>query len=122
MTASGVPGASARFFASASACRSNQKGNSTVVDRYLVVFGHDAHGNPRASRFAEHEAGLAIKAAQSFGYRTLQLTDAGLAQRLVPGNVFARGEAFIRRVSRARFEQLAAVAKNAARRTDSAGR
>ena len=39
---------------------------------HLVVFGYDAHGNPRASRFREADAAVAIKAAHTLGYQTLQ--------------------------------------------------
>ena len=89
---------------------------------HLVVFGHDTDGNPRACRFPEADAAIAIKAAHTLGYRTLQLGDAELAQELPLGNVFARGAAFIRRTSRRRFERLVAAADDSAGHTTSARR
>ena len=56
---------------------------------YVVVFGLDGNGRPHAACFAEHDAALAIKAARYLGYRSLQIADAGLAEVLPRGNVFA---------------------------------
>ncbi len=75
---------------------------------YLVVFGFDPDGKPRAARFAEGNAELAIKAANLLGYRTVRLADAALAGALPEGNVFARGNGFVRRVSRSVFDKLGA--------------
>ena len=86
------------------------------------MFGYDAHGNPRACRFREADAAVAIKAAHTLGYRTLQLADAQLAQELPLGNVFVRGPAFIRRTSRRRFERLVAAADDSAGHATSARR
>jgi hypothetical protein len=86
-----------------------------VSNRYLVVFGHDPDGNPRACRFTEREAALASKAARALGYRTLQLTDPELANQLPLGSVFVRGPAFIRRVNRVTFDTLCAAAGKPAR-------
>jgi hypothetical protein len=81
-----------------------------VINSYLVVFGCDAQGKPRASRFTESDAALATKAAQALGYRTMQLADAELVNQLRPGDVFARGHAFIRPVSGGRFKRLLVAA------------
>ena len=78
----------------------------------LVVFGVDPEGKPRASRFAEKDAELATKAAALLGFRTAWITDeAGraIAGRLPDGNVFARGNGFVRRVRQAVFEKLCAA-------------
>jgi hypothetical protein len=81
-----------------------------LSNRYIVVFGHDADGNPRACRFTDREAALASKAAHALGYRTLQLTDPELANQLPLGSVFVRGPAFIRRVNRMTFDRLCTAA------------
>ena len=93
-----------------------------MTDRsYVVVFGLDPEGRPRASRFTDRDATLAVKAARYLGYRSLRIADAGLAEMLPPGDVFARGDAFVRRVSRARVEQLCAAASHPARRLERVG-
>ena len=71
---------------------------------YVVVFGLDGEGRPRAACFAEHDAALAIKAARYLGYRTVPIVDPGLAEVLPRGNVFAPRNVFARRISRAVFE------------------
>jgi hypothetical protein len=76
----------------------------------LVVFGLDPDDNPRAGRFAEPDARVAVSAAAVLGYQALRLSDAELLDVLPDGNVFARGIGFIRRVNRALFEKLVAVA------------
>ena len=88
---------------------------------YFVVFGLDGEGRPRAACFAEHEAALAIKAARYLGYRSVHIVDPGLAEVLPRGNVFASRNAFVRRISRAIFEQLLALASQTSRRTADAG-
>ena len=88
---------------------------------YVVVFGLDGNGRPHAACFAEHDAALAIKAAHYLGYRSVQIADAGLAEVLPRGNVFASRNAFVRRINRATFETLLAAAGQASR-TASAGR
>ena len=65
----------------------------------LVVFGIDPEGKPRASRFAERDAELAAKAAALLGFRLARITDeAGraIAGALPTGNMFARGNGFVR--------------------------
>jgi hypothetical protein len=89
---------------------------------YVVVFGLDGNGRPHAACFAEHDAALAIKAARYLGYRSVQIADAGLAEVLPRGNVFASRNAFVRRISRVTFEKLLAAADHASRRAASVGR
>jgi hypothetical protein len=76
----------------------------------LVVFGLDPEGKPRAAQFAEPDAALAIKAASLLGYRVARISDAEIFEALPDGDVFARGNGFIGRVSRSVFDKLTAVA------------
>jgi hypothetical protein len=76
----------------------------------LVVFGLDAEGKPRAGYFAEPDAELAVKAASLLGYRAVRIGDTEIIEALPDGNVFARGNGFIGRVSRSVFDRLTAVA------------
>jgi len=76
----------------------------------LVVFGLDPEGKPRAARFAEPDAKLAVKAAALLGYRAVHISDTEIIEALPDGNVFARGNGFIGRVSRSVFDKLTAVA------------
>ena len=93
-----------------------------MTDRgYVVVFGLDSEGRPRASRFTDRDAALAVKAARYLGYRSLRIADTRLAGMLPTGDVFARGDGFVRRVSRARFKQLCAAASHPARRPEHGG-
>jgi hypothetical protein len=83
----------------------------------LVVFGIDGEGKPRASRFAERDAELAAKAAGLLGFRLAWVTDeAGraIAQALPDGNVFARGNGFVRLVRQSAFDKLSAAVDGAA--------
>src|SRR6266851_3543071 len=78
----------------------------------LVVFGINPEGKPRASRFAEKDAELVTKAAALLGLRTAWITDeAGraIAERLPDGNVFARGNGFVRLVRQSAFDKLSAA-------------
>jgi hypothetical protein len=75
----------------------------------LVVFGLDPEGKPRAARFAEPDAELAIKAAALLGYRAARISDAGIFEALPNGDVFARGNGFIGRVTRSVFDKLSAT-------------
>ena len=78
----------------------------------LVVFGIDGESKPRASRFAERDAELVTKAATLLGFRTAWVTDeAGLAiaEALPDGNVFARGNGFVRLVRQSAFDKLSAA-------------
>jgi hypothetical protein len=78
----------------------------------LVVYGIDLESKPRASRFANRDAELATKAAGLLGFRTAWITDeAGLAiaEGLPDGNVFARGNGFVRLVRRSAFDKLSAA-------------
>jgi hypothetical protein len=78
----------------------------------LVVFGIDPEGKPRASRFAEKDAELVTKAAGLLGFRLAWITDgAGLAiaEALPNGNVFARGNGFVRLVRQSAFDKLCAA-------------
>ena len=88
---------------------------------YVVVFGRDGEGRPRAACFAEHDAAMAIKAALYLGYRTVQILDPGLAEVLPRGNIFAPRNAFVRRVSRKSFDAVVAAAENAARPAEMRG-
>ena len=75
----------------------------------LVVFGLDPEGKPRAARFAEPDAALAVKAAALLGYRALRVSDAEIFEALPDGDVFARGNGFIGRVSLSVFDKLIAL-------------
>jgi len=75
----------------------------------LVVFGLDPDGNPRAGRFAEPDAEIAVKAAALLGYRVARISDTEFLEALPDGNIFARGMGFIRRVHRAKYEEVIAV-------------
>jgi|SRR6266849_1935434 hypothetical protein len=82
----------------------------------LVALGIDGEGKPRASRFAERDAELATKAAALLGFRTAWMTDdAGraIAERLPVGNVFARGNGFVRLVRQSVFDKLSAAVDGA---------
>jgi len=75
----------------------------------LVVFGIDPEGKPRAARFGGRDAQLAAKAAGLLGFRIASLTDeAGraIAAALPEGNVFARGNGFVRLVRQSAFDKL----------------
>jgi hypothetical protein len=76
----------------------------------LVVFGLDPDGNPRAGRFAEPDADVAVKAAAFLGYQVVRISDAEILGTLPDGNVFARGLGFIKRVKRAVFDKIGAFA------------
>ena len=76
----------------------------------LVVFGLDPEDKPRAARFAEPDAELAIKAAALLGYRVARTSDAEVIEALPEGDVFARGNDFVRRVSRSIFDTIIALA------------
>ena len=88
---------------------------------YIVVFGLDGEGRPRAACFLEHDAALAMKAARYLGYRSIQIRDPGLAEVLPRGNIFASRNAFVRRISRTIFEQLLATASQTSRHAADAG-
>jgi hypothetical protein len=76
----------------------------------LVVFGLDPEGKPRAARFADPDAELAVKAAALLGYRAARISDPEILEALPDGDVFARGNGFIRRVSLSVFDKLIADA------------
>jgi hypothetical protein len=75
----------------------------------LVVFGLDPDSNPRAGRFAEPDAEVAVKAAALLGYRVARISNIEFLEALPDGDIFARGIGFIRRVKRAKYEELVAV-------------
>jgi len=82
----------------------------------LVVFGIDGEGKPRASRFADRDAVLVTKAATLLGFRAAWITDeAGraIAEGLPEGNVFARGNGFVRLVRQSAFDKLSAAVDGA---------
>jgi hypothetical protein len=82
----------------------------------LVVFGIDPEGKPRASRFANRDADLATKAAALLGFQLAWITDeAGraIAEALPDGNVFARGNGFVRLVRQSAFDKLSAAVDGA---------
>src|SRR5216683_933374 len=101
MIARAASAAIARLFAGVTAYPSNPKGATKMLDAMptLVVFGLDPEGKLRAARFAEPDAELAIKAAALLGYRAVRISDAELHEALPDGNVFARGNGFIGRVT-----------------------
>ena len=75
----------------------------------FVVLGIDGEGKARASRFAERDAELATKAATLLGFRSVWIADeAGrsIAEALPNGDVFARGNGFVRLVRQSVFEKL----------------
>jgi hypothetical protein len=76
----------------------------------LVVFGLDPDGNQRAGRFTKVDAEVAVKAAAFLGYQVVRVSDAEALEVLPEGNVFARGLGFIRRVKRAAFDKIVALA------------
>jgi hypothetical protein len=75
-----------------------------------MVFGLDPDGNPRAGRFAERDAGVAVKGAAFLGYQVVRISDADILAALPGGNVFARGSGFIRRIKRPVFDKIAGLA------------
>jgi hypothetical protein len=78
----------------------------------LVVYGIDPEGKPRASRFADRDAELATKAAELLGFRTAWIMDEtghAIAEALPNGNVFARGNGFVRLVRQSAFDKLSVV-------------
>jgi hypothetical protein len=75
----------------------------------LVVFGVDPDGNPRAAKFTHESAELANKAASLLGYRVTLVGDPLIVGRLKLGNVFARGQDFIRPVKLAVFDKIVAL-------------
>src|ERR1700730_1951443 len=82
----------------------------------LVVFGIDLEGKPRASRFAERDAELATKAAGLLGFRLAWVMDEtghAIAEALPNGNVFARGNGFVRLVRQSAFDKLSAAVDGA---------
>ena len=87
----------------------------------LVVFGLDPEDKPRAGCFAEPDAGLAFKAAALLSYRVARISDAEVLEVLPDGNVFARGNGFIGRVSLSVFDKLIAEADEAAWRLKKRG-
>jgi hypothetical protein len=75
----------------------------------LVVLGIDSEGKARASRFDERDAELATKAATLLGFRSAWIKDeagCAIAEALPHGNVFVRGNGFVRLVRRSVFEKL----------------
>ena len=77
----------------------------------LVVFGIDGDGKTRASRFAEQDAELASRAATLLGFRSFQIkgqVGRAIVETLPDGNVFARGNGFVRLVRQTVFDRLAA--------------
>lgn len=66
----------------------------------FVAFGLDADGKPRAARFDQPEAHLAIKAATFLCYRVASIADRSISEMLPVGDVFARGNGLMPHVSR----------------------
>jgi hypothetical protein len=78
----------------------------------LVVFGTDGEGKPRGGRFTKRDTELAMKAARLLGFRAVWIEDeAGraIAEALPNGNVFARGNGFVRLVRQSAFDKLSAA-------------
>ena len=78
----------------------------------LIVLGVDGEGKVRASRFAERDAELATKAATLLGFRSVWIKDeagCAIAASLPHGNVFARGNGFVRLVRQSTLENLSAL-------------
>jgi hypothetical protein len=77
----------------------------------LVVFGLDPDGNPRAGRFAEPDAHVAVTAAAFLDYQIGRVADAEILEALPAGNVFAHGIGLIPRVNWAVFDRLISLAR-----------
>ena len=80
----------------------------------LVVLGIDIEGKPHASRFAEQDAPLVLRAAELMGFHVIRVPAKnselhGIAKGLPLGKIFATGRAFVPFVGRASFDKLAAL-------------
>src|SRR5580693_9095414 len=80
----------------------------------VVVLGTGSDDKPHASRFAESDAPLVVRAAELMGFHVIQVPpDDGelhaIAEKLPLGKIFATGRAFVPFVSRAAFDKLATL-------------
>ena len=83
--------------------------SSTRVTTQVVLFGLDESGKPKAARFSEAQADLALKAAAQLKLQVLTVNDpqtAELAARLPSGRVHANGKGFIPAVRRDLYGKL----------------
>ena len=81
----------------------------------VVLFGFDSHGKPKAARFGQKHAGLAIKAATQLQLRVLSSDNprvAEIAARLPVGRVHATGRTFVPFIRRDLYDKLVAAAPN----------
>ena len=82
----------------------------------VVLFGVDGNGKPKAARFPEKQADLAIKAAGHLNLSVLQIVgpDAiDLAARLSEGGIHANGRGFVPYIRRDLYAKLVAAAGGA---------
>src|SRR5689334_7997272 len=80
----------------------------------VVLFGLDQHGSPKAARFPEEQASLAIKAAEQLQLRILKVTDpavAELAAQLPTGRIHANGKGAVPNVRGELYSKLLAAAE-----------
>jgi hypothetical protein len=81
----------------------------------VVLFGIDSHGKPKAARFGQKHASLAIKAATQLQLQVLSSDNpkvAEIAARLPIGRVHATGRTFVPFIRRDLYDKLVAAAPN----------
>ncbi len=81
----------------------------------VVLFGIDSHGKPKAARFGQKHASLAIKAATQLQLRVLSSDNprvAEIAAGLPVGRVHATGRTFVPFIRRDLYDKLVAAAPN----------
>ena len=81
----------------------------------VVLFGIDSRGKPKAARFGQKHASLAIKAATQLQLRVLSSDNpkvAEIAARLPVGRVHATGRTFVPFIRRDLYDKLVAAAPN----------
>jgi hypothetical protein len=83
----------------------------------IVLFGVDEKGKPKAARFADKHADLAIKAAGQLQLQVLAVTDpaiADIAAKLPAGRIHANGRGLVPFIRKDLYEKLRAAAGPAA--------
>ena len=80
----------------------------------LVVLGIDKDGRWHASRFAESDAMLVMRAAELMGFHVVRVASEteelyGIAESLPVGKIFSSGRAFVPFVAREAFHKLRAL-------------
>jgi hypothetical protein len=87
--------------------------SAKAIPHPVVLFGPDRRGKPTAARFADHEAALAVKAAEQLKLRVLTVADpaiAELAAKLPAGRIHASGKGLVPNVRTALYTKLLAAA------------